>query len=435
MSANKTINKPSDAEIAAAVSAVDEWSFIVSEQWEVTLQSLAIVSLASSLIVLVFLGHIIKSHRKYLSRFSLRISGYVALADMANSITQILMLQNTLMIRQSADSLRFLLWLSMGSTLFFIFLTLSISLQLHLSTLTSVRIGAYMRLERYYVPGSLVLATVLPAIAVSQMKGVFWVPQMHAFNWPGESWRRRLVLWMCNYVWIIIVIIYCAGVATFLSLRIWTMWRDSVEVIAVPRMPEKWDWAAKNSDTDGSGRLSRESRITTASANTLSFGHHHHHNSNSNSSRGNSNAEFGSPPDSASTVVGDRMTYMPLANTHDAPRSYAGGGGRGSSTASTGYLMTVISTTKEGGRPVAVRSFVDKKRFLRSIQRLVCYPLVPIITQLGVVIMNMVSVPTKGMYIYGTAMAATSGILNLVVFLLNPSLPEMWKEAALKSMQ
>ncbi|KAJ1718450.1 hypothetical protein LPJ53_006512, partial [Coemansia erecta] len=86
------------------------------------------------------------------------------------------------------------------------------------------------------------------------------------------------------------------------------------------------------------------------------------------------------------------------------------------------------------GGPVAVRSYVDKRKFLRSIQRLALYPLVPVLTLLGMVVMNMVDEPTKAMYVYATVMAATGGMMNLVVFALNPALPDIWREAALSGL-
>ncbi|KAJ1988784.1 hypothetical protein GGI25_005144 [Coemansia spiralis] len=381
-------NSASINDLLASLGIQDEWSFVVSDQWVVTIQSLAVVSLISSLGVLAFMSYILLRHRKYLERLSLRISAYVAIADILNSVAQVLMLQNDYMVRQSPSTLRFILWLAMFSTLAFVFFTLSISIQLHLSTLTRVRIGTYMWMEKFYVPGSIVLAAVLPGIAVSMMEGMFWIPYMHSFNWPTEGWKRKLVLWMCNYMWIILTIVYCTVVAALLSVRIWVMWRNS-EVIEAPRMPEKWDWS----------RLTDSAR---PSADTVSPG-----------------SLMASESDGC-TVVSQRVSFERQQSSTQG--SMAGG---------RGYLMTVMRADKQTGQAMAVRSYVDKKRFLRSIQRLACYPLVPVITQLGTVAMNMVDTPTKSLYIYGTTMATTSGLLNLVVFLLNPALPDIWKDAAL----
>ncbi|KAJ2743784.1 hypothetical protein GGI20_003480 [Coemansia sp. BCRC 34301] len=364
-------------ELAASMGDGNEWAFVVSDRWVMAIQSIAIVSLISSAAVLIVIAHIAYRHGKYLQRLSLRVSGYVAVADALSSVAQIVMLQNDLMMGQTADGLRFILWLSMFSTLLFVFLTLAISVQLHLSTLTSVRVAAYMRLERWYVPTSFLMAALLPAIAVGMMRGVYWVPYMHAFNWPSESWVRRLVLWLCNYVWVVITIAYCAGVSLCLSLRIWAMWRSSVEVIAAPRMPEKWDW----------------NRLTSASS---------LRESNDMETLKGSGSGFSAEP------------FEPTAVRDNGSRR--------------GYLVTVSSGA------MAVRSYVDKQRFLRSVQRLACYPLVPIITQLGVVAMNMTETPSKGLYVYGTAMACLGGLLNMLVFLLNPALPDIWRDAALASL-
>ncbi|KAJ2493550.1 hypothetical protein IWW37_000416 [Coemansia sp. RSA 2050] len=376
----------------------DKWAFVVSDKWVMTIQSLAIVSLISSVFVLAAIVHIALRHGKYLQRLSLRVSGYVAIADLLSSVAQIVMLQNNLMMEQTPSGLRFILWLSMFSTLLFVFLTLAISIQLHLSTLTKIRVAVYMRLERWYVPVSVVLAALLPAIAVAQMRGIYWVPYMHAFNWPAESWVRRLVLWMCSYVWVVLTIAYCSGVSLLLSLRIWAMWRSSVEVIAAPRMPEKWDW----------------NRLTSASSVRESH--------DTDTLKGSGCSQFSAGDGGAglfSPTVGRRQSLEPMA---------IGGSRRG-------YLVTVVSGFEgPGGAAMAVRSYVDKRRFLRSVQRLACYPLVPIITQLGVVAMNMTEEPSRGLYVYGTAMACLSGLLNLLVFLLNPALPDIWRDAALATL-
>ncbi|KAJ2843186.1 hypothetical protein GGI22_007300 [Coemansia erecta] len=229
------------------------------------------------------------------------------------------------------------------------------------------------------------------------MDGMYWNPYMHSFNWPTQDWKRKLTLWMCNYVWIILTILYCSAVALLLSLRIWVMWRNSIEVIEAPRMPEKWDW----SSLTASSRSSAETVVPS----TALLKH-------------SSAASVASV--ASSTLTDSRRVSFGSMHGQQA----AAGGGRG-------YLLTVMRADKETGQAMAVRSYVDKKRFLRSIQRLACYPLVPIVTQLGIVAMNMASTPTKGLYIYGMALASTSGLLNLGVFLLNPALPDIWKDAAL----
>ncbi|KAJ2879210.1 hypothetical protein H4R27_005438 [Coemansia aciculifera] len=132
---------------SGGVMGDNEWSFVVSDQWVMTIQSLAIVSLILLVFVLLAIAHIAHRHRKYLQCLSLRASGYVALVDLLSLVAQIVMLQNDLMMRQTKSRLRFILWLSVFSMLMFVFLTLVILIQLHLSTLTNVRVAVYMRLE------------------------------------------------------------------------------------------------------------------------------------------------------------------------------------------------------------------------------------------------------------------------------------------------
>ncbi|KAI7820475.1 hypothetical protein BX661DRAFT_189124 [Kickxella alabastrina] len=405
MSASNKFELLGVEDVIAAINERNKWAFVVSSQWIRTIQTLSIISLISSLCVLTAMAHIFMRHKRYLARLSIRVSGCVAVCDILSSITQLLLLQNNFMNRQSTHGLRFILWLSMFSTLSFVFLTLSISTQLHLSTLTKVRVATYMRLEKFYVPLSLILAAVFPAIAVVQMKGIYWVPHLHAFNWPSTTaLARRLVLWMCNYLWIVLTIVYCAGVALVLSLRIWSMWRDSVDVISEPRMPEKWDWNSLI-------KRERPSQGTMASSSMDTLYHHHKESAQSDQLS------------VTSTVFNQQMPSDP-----SEPAQTVGRSGHMAGSCGRGYLVTMTVPDRQDGQPVVVRSYVDKSQFLRSIQRLVCYPLVPVLTQLGVVAMNMTEYPSKNLYIFGTVMATTSGLLNFLVFTLNPALPDIWKQ-------
>ncbi|KAJ2159149.1 hypothetical protein GGF46_003237 [Coemansia sp. RSA 552] len=361
------------------LDAQERWAFVVSSEWRATLQTLAGMSLVSSVVVVGTMGWIFWRHRRYLDRLSLRVSGVVAIADLLGALAQILMLNNDLMIGQTADGLRFILWLSMFSSLLSAFLIMSMAMQLHLSTLTKVRVRVYTGMEKFYIPGSVLLAVLLPSIAVGMMQGMYWIPWLHSFNWPVAAWKKRLVLWACNYIWLTLAIIYAAIVAFLLALRIRAMWRNSAEIVAEPRLPEKWSWAHLAESTRPSQDV--ESPLTKSDESTFSGGGALAHSS------------------------------VCTAKT-----------GRG-------YLLTLMESDSLTGRPMAIRTYIDKQRFLRSVQRLACYPLVPLLTQLGVVAMNMPAEPSRGLYIYGTAMAATAGMFNLAVFLLNPALPDIWTDA------
>ncbi|KAJ1862116.1 hypothetical protein LPJ78_004920 [Coemansia sp. RSA 989] len=359
-----------DNDLATVLDNISEaqsrWAFVVSSEYRVAIQTIAILSMASSILVILACTWVRLCHKKYFKRISLRISGFIAMGDLLSATAELLMMNTGLMLKQSASGLRFILWLSMFSSLLFVFLTLSISLQLHLSTLTKrVRVGVYMKMEKWYVPISFVLAAGLPAVAVSMMQDIFWVPWMHSFSWPVSAGKRRLVLWSCHFVWVALAILYTATISLLLAIVLRRMWRDSVQVIAEPRAPEKWDWA----------RLTMSVRPSE---------------------------------DSSSSTL-----HSPLGRP-----SLSAKAGRG-------FMMTLMSNDALTGRAVAVRSYVDRRRFLRSVQRLVLYPLIPVITQLGIVACNMTEEPSKALYIYGTAMSATCGIFNLVVFALNPALPDI----------
>ncbi|KAJ2453001.1 hypothetical protein EV183_000013 [Coemansia sp. RSA 2336] len=357
-----------DNDLATALDNISEaqsrWAFVVSSEYQLAIQTIAILSMISSILVILACSWIRLRHKKYFKRLSLRVSGFIAIGDLLSATAELLMMNTDLMLKQSASGLRFILWLSMFSSLLFVFLTLSISLQLHLSTLTRrVRVGVYMKMERWYVPVSFVLAAGLPAIAVSLMQDIFWVPWMHSFGWPASTSKRRVVLWSCHFAWLALAVLYTATVSLLLAIVLRRMWRDSVQVIAEPRAPENWDWS----------RLTMSVRPSEES----------------------SSSTLHSPPDRPSLKSG------------------------------RGFMMTLMSNDALTGRAVAVRSYVDRRRFLRSVQRLVLYPLIPVITQLGIVACNMTDEPSKSLYIYGTAMSATCGMFNLVVFALNPALPDI----------
>ncbi|KAJ2777693.1 hypothetical protein GGI15_004422 [Coemansia interrupta] len=65
----------------------------------------------------------------------------------------------------------------------------------------------------------------------------------------------------------------------------------------------------------------------------------------------------------------------------------------------------------------------ERKRYIRSVTfRVTCYPVIPIVTQLMLVVGNLMESPPYWLYVVSNVMPSTQGILNFLVYMMNPAL-------------
>ncbi|KAJ2600540.1 hypothetical protein H4R99_003300 [Coemansia sp. RSA 1722] len=65
----------------------------------------------------------------------------------------------------------------------------------------------------------------------------------------------------------------------------------------------------------------------------------------------------------------------------------------------------------------------ERKKYIRSVTiRVSCYPIIPIVTQLMVVIANLAPASPYWLFVLANITPSTQGILNFLVYIMNPAL-------------
>ncbi|KAJ2881930.1 hypothetical protein FB639_002505 [Coemansia asiatica] len=76
----------------------------------------------------------------------------------------------------------------------------------------------------------------------------------------------------------------------------------------------------------------------------------------------------------------------------------------------------------------------ERKKYIRSVTfRVTCYPVIPIITQLMLVIGNLMAAPPYWIFVMANVMPSTQGILNFLVYIMNPAL-DIYRKKFIKRM-
>ncbi|KAJ2590304.1 hypothetical protein H4R99_007149, partial [Coemansia sp. RSA 1722] len=76
----------------------------------------------------------------------------------------------------------------------------------------------------------------------------------------------------------------------------------------------------------------------------------------------------------------------------------------------------------------------ERKKYIRSVTfRVTCYPVIPIVTQLMLVICNLMAAPPYWLFVMANVMPSTQGILNFLVYMMNPAL-DIYRKKFIKRM-
>ncbi|KAJ2374197.1 hypothetical protein IW150_003235 [Coemansia sp. RSA 2607] len=76
----------------------------------------------------------------------------------------------------------------------------------------------------------------------------------------------------------------------------------------------------------------------------------------------------------------------------------------------------------------------ERKKYIRSVTfRVTCYPVIPIVTQLMLVVGNLMEAPPYWLYVVSNVMPSTQGILNFLVYMMNPAL-DIYRKKFIKRM-
>ncbi|KAI9284140.1 hypothetical protein BC943DRAFT_381408 [Umbelopsis sp. AD052] len=280
------------------------------------------ISIAVGFIVIISVV-LIRLYRPALGRtITVRLSGWIALADILVCSIQIIYIHgNELFTNVSPLALGFVLTSLQTSSLFFVYLTVCIAINLHLTILTSKYRNVADKIDPWMVPVSFIWAnvTTIPFHIWFQAE---WNPQIGGFV-KTPAWAAPYYMWASQYVWQLLGELYCACVIVMVLVKLYNM----------RKYQEKQSSAQNRNQIESADQHGRSSK---------------------------------------------RITFVML--------------------------------------------------------RIVWYPVIPIITQTWLIVMNSIPPPHNITWInINNIMSALQGVLNGIVFCLNPATYALWQEWRNKS--
>ncbi|CAO3673724.1 unnamed protein product [Umbelopsis vinacea] len=261
---------------------------------------------------------LIRIYRPALGRtITVRLSGWIAFADILVCSIQIIYIHgNQLFNNVSPLALGFVLTSLQTSSLFFVYLTVCVAINLHLTILTSKFRNVAEAIDPWMVPVSFIWAnvTTIPFHICFQ---AHWNPQIGGFI-KEPAWAAPYYMWGSQYIWQLLGELYCAVVIVLVL----------VKLLKLKNYQEKQSSVQNHNQTDSADNHARSSK---------------------------------------------RITFVML--------------------------------------------------------RIVWYPVIPIVTQTWLIVMNSIPAPYNMPYInINNIMSALQGILNGIVFCLNPATYAIWQE-------
>lgn len=275
------------------------------------------ISIAVGFIVIIAVI-LIRIYRPQLGQtITVRLSGWIALADVLVCSIQIIYIHgNELFKDTSTLALGFVLTSLQTSSLFFVYLTVCIAINLHLTILTSRYRNVAEAIDPWMVPVSFIWANVT-TIPFHFLFKAEWNSQIGGFV-KEPAWAAPYYMWGSQYIWQLLGEVYCAIVIILVLVKLFRL-----------RSYQKEQSTVQNQNqTDSADQHARSGR---------------------------------------------RITFVML--------------------------------------------------------RIVWYPVIPIITQTWLIVMNSIPPPQNLPWInLNNIMSALQGILNGIVFCLNPATYALWQE-------
>ncbi|KAJ1654564.1 hypothetical protein IWQ61_005526 [Dispira simplex] len=333
---------------------------------------------------------------------SIYISLYIGLADALYRLSALL---NTLpgfmvYIRGNEVLMRIFFWMVYFSPLWFIFLTMMISTDLQLTFLHPT--VDREPIQRWYLTVATVLPFMisLPALCVPHIR---WLSDPSRFGYSfGTSLNNRLFILFCYDLWIALGIFHCLVIVVLVMVKL-LKGIHYIETIHLSSRSPSSPMISGTASSPPSAVTFPDFRPTT----------HHNHNSNHNhyqsflSHHSIQSPHYPSCPRTTCTMESYRSSGLipttPTTPSHSFPSH------------------TTPPNPYPSGRPAQL---VRKLR--QSVVRIMLYPIVPMVSQ--TLQMASLRIPIdeyRPLHLLATILCSSQGILNFIVFLLNPVVVEV----------
>ncbi|KAJ1918088.1 hypothetical protein H4219_002809 [Mycoemilia scoparia] len=355
----------------------------------------------SSIVLITVICHF--RHRGFSERPSFRLSGSIALADIIHSAMMVLMHQTHIINYMAEWQLRVVWFIVLGSLFTSLFITACIALQLHLTViLKKERLARKLNPWYELIGWSLGFIVVHPILYMCD--AMLWIGGPNVLIVIDTNFKTiSLKIW-AMYIWLLLGIVYCLAVCTIVSIQLISMLRGAKKSLINFR--EGRNLNKGNSDFSYSNR--------NAFNETDNF-----RNSLTTDAPNNFQSEFS-----------DNRPYM----TNIALKDDIYESGHNHTELSRFDRANLKNFENDTAGPVSTQvtdqlpMYMKKRRrgAVFAIFRMMLYPIVPLVTVSINPIFVSIKYPTYNFCIIVLALAASQGIIESVVFFMNPMLDPMW---------
>ncbi|KAJ1917989.1 hypothetical protein H4219_002877 [Mycoemilia scoparia] len=321
-------------------------------------------------------------------RPSIRLSGWIGAADFLTSLMFILQGSYSFMSARNQASIRIIGWINSLGPVAFIFLSSAIALHLQLTVIMK-KDSLAQRLDPFYELISIGLAILFTHPNLYVKRQVVWDPYKQVNHVGDYAFSKKAIFWLFDVLWELLGIVYCFIISVILIFRLWPLWSRMYSTDL--HMPEGTVSSSNHRSNEGTA-TSSDQRPSTA---TYVPGGYY-----------SPVLEQGTPLRTASPLRSANYPRMNVSN----------------------QLLN-----QNGANNVI--SFVTKshhEKVKRMIQRILLYPIVPIITRTLTLADLFITGNTPGLSATARSLAALQGTLNFTIFLLNPGMDDVWSCIAKK---
>ncbi|KAJ1911831.1 hypothetical protein H4219_005812 [Mycoemilia scoparia] len=388
----------------------------------------------SGLVIIIVLGFYWGTNS--LKRPSFRISVSLAFCDLVFSVLQSITLSSKIMCPMDGLGVRFISWIMQAMTVGFVFLSMCIALQLHLSVL--MKRGALWSqvINKWYEPMSFLLAFIVTHPIMYVFPDQRWVINLQNFR-SADVGRLDLVriYWACVWAWIAVGVGYCAVISVLVCLRLWPVLSHmKTSDLSDPDGGPYYYGTSSSASTAVSGKGHGGGGGGSSGGNwtdriSMSWTARNKASGVESTPAATSVPRNGGSPAANRTIISTQkedtvITISADDNDPTSPTSLVSPG-----ATPTPIKLTHSSVTGNHGM-TAYTSPKNRRQMRFAIQRIMLYPLVPIITQSLSVAFVMANNNSHGLLVAAVLLQAVQGIINFGIFIFNPALDRFWKTTA-----
>ncbi|KAJ1918668.1 hypothetical protein H4219_002471 [Mycoemilia scoparia] len=402
--------------------------------WSAAGYALSIGSIVCSIAVIgIVLAHM-RTARRFCERPSFRLSASLAFSDILCALYQILLYQFPSIFEHSTERvvrcLHFMMQLGIMS---FIFLTLCIVMQLNMVVVLN-KPGLARKISPWYELVAWTISIAIASTALYIFKSMKWVAPLKCLAFITSSKQAMTTGLVLVYLPNMIGILICTVTCIVIVMKLWPMWRvngkSRLRFLRAPEGPHSTE-GSHYDDCAETTRLGLHGGLPSMIRQTMYFGPKVTQNlpeqglgkaavgtdegdSHNDHSDGDSGDGWKAKPEPKPFPLEiEKIARMAEGNLHG-------------STINADIDGSQLEGAEESRISSNSRVRMRQKGVRIAIFRIMLYPAIPAVTQLPLIITLLSSSPHPSLTISAIILPASQGIINFIIFLLNPNFDKMW---------